>query len=252
MRRLATLAVLYLCSHGTMAENVRIAVASNFALPMKVIVRKYEALSGHKVHASFASSGKFYAQIKNGAPFQIFFSADQEKPARLEEEGLSVPGSRFTYAQGALVLWSAKPAYRENGIALLKQGNFNKLALANPRLAPYGAAALATLKNLQLTDATQAKRILGENIAQTYQFVQSGSADLGFVARSQVMKNGQFLQGSGWMVPKHLHAPIKQDAVLLKLGKHSRAARALLNFIQSPAAQEIIESFGYRALSAKH
>jgi len=228
------------------AEEVQIAVAANFAAPMKVIALEFEKATGHKASLSFGSSGKFYAQIKNGAPFQVLLSADEDIPAKLEQEGLTVRGSRFTYAIGTLVLWSLKPNFVDAKGEVLSKGAFAHLALANPKLAPYGAAAMETLNTLALTSALQGKFVFGENIAQTHQFVLSGNAELGFVALSQVMKGGQIASGSAWVVPATMHRPIRQDALLLAAGRENPAAIALLRFLREPAAIAIIQSFGYK------
>lgn len=234
-------------------ETIHIAVASNFTFAMNELITQFEANTGHSVKASYGSSGKIYAQIQHGAPFQIFFSADQAKPKALENAGMVVADSRFTYAVGALVLWSTKPDLIVNGESVLSGDDFNKLALANPKLAPYGAAAVQVLEQLNRVKSTRSKWIQGENIAQTYQFVATGNADLGFVALSQ-LKQAQLKQASpkpdsSWVVPQTLYSPIKQDAVLLKRGKDSAAAKALISFIQSNQGRTIIESYGYTSTS---
>jgi molybdate transport system substrate-binding protein len=227
-----------------LADEVNVAVAANFTAPMQKIAAEFEKDTGHKALLAFGSSGKFYAQIKNGAPFQMFLSADDETPAKLEQEGLAMPGSRFSYAIGTLVLWSGKPGYVDAGGEVLKRGQFNKLALANPKLAPYGAAAVETLAALGLRTALEPKFVLGENIAQTWQFVATGNAELGFVALSQVMKDGKLSSGSAWIVPARLHAPIRQDAVILSSGK-GNAAAALAKYLKGDKAKDIIKSYGY-------
>ena len=212
---------------------------------MQKIAADFEKDTGHKANLAFGSSGKFYAQIKNGAPFQVFLSADDAKPAKLEKEGMTVPGSRFTYAIGTLVLWSAKPDLVDAKATVLEKGDFAHLAVANPKLAPYGTAAMETLAKLGLTDKLQSKIVQGENIAQTYQFAATGNADLGFVALSQVMKDGKIGSGSAWIVPSDMHAPIKQDAVILANGKGNAAAEALMKYLKSPKALAVIKSYGY-------
>ncbi len=228
-----------------LAEDVNVAVAANFTAPMNAIAAEFAKDTGHKALLSFGSSGKFYAQIKNGAPFQMLLSADDEKPAKLEQEGLTVPGSRFTYAIGTLVLWSAKSGFVDDKGAVLKAGQFNKLALANPKLAPYGAAAMEALTALGIKSALEPKFVLGENIAQTWQFVSTGNAELGFVALSQVMKDGKITSGSAWVVPGKLHTPIRQDAVILASGKGNAAAEALSKYLKGDKAKAIIRSYGY-------
>jgi len=229
------------------ADEVTVAVASNFTAAMKEIAAAFEQESGHRVRLVFGSSGKFYAQIRNGAPFQVFLSADSAKPQALEQAGLTVPGSRFTYAVGSLALWSPRADRVTDGAALLKSGDFGKLALANPKLAPYGVAAVDVLRSLQLEVATRSHWVQGENIAQTFQFVASGNADLGFVALSQMQRGGKISRGSAWVVPAKLYGPIRQDAVLLQAGADSAAARALLRFVRGERAAAIIRSYGYRA-----
>jgi molybdate transport system substrate-binding protein len=227
------------------ADEVQVAVAANFTAPMQVIAAAFEKDTGHKAQLAFGSSGKFYAQIKNGAPFQVLLSADDETPAKLEREGMAVPGTRFTYAIGKLALWSAKEGVVDSKGEVLKQGNYAHLAIANPKLAPYGAAAIEVLKNLGMLEAVQAKLVQGENIAQTYQFVASGNAELGFVALSQITKDGKLIKGSAWIVPNNLHAPIRQDAVLLVNGKSNSAAHALMQYLKSGKTQAVIRAYGY-------
>ncbi len=228
------------------AETIKVAVATNFTSTMNVLVAEFEKSSGHEVDLSFASSGKIYAQIINGAPYHAFFSADQTTPEKLEIVGKAVPGTRFTYAIGALALWSAKPNFIDGQIQVLKTGQFNKIALANPKLAPYGAAAVEVLEKLDLVKAAQPKWVQGENIAQTYQFVFTGNADLGFVALSQIMQDGKLKSGSYWPIPTDLHTPILQDAQLLLPGKNNIAAQELMAFMQSGLAKAIIRSHGYQ------
>lgn len=227
------------------AEQVNVAVAANFTAPMNAIAAEFAKDTGHEARLAFGSSGKFYAQIRNGAPFQVFLSADDAKPAKLEEEGMTVAGSRFTYAVGTLVLWSAKPGFVDDQAEVLKRGAYNKLALANPKLAPYGAAAMEVLDGMGLKAAAEPKLVQGENIAQTYQFVLSGNAELGFIALSQVMKDGRITGGSAWVVPSNLHQPIRQDAVILSSGKGNAAAAALMKYLQGDKAKAIIRSYGY-------
>jgi molybdate transport system substrate-binding protein len=228
------------------ATEVNVAVAANFTAPMKAIAAQFAQDTGHEARLSFGSSGKFYAQIRNGAPFDAFLSADDETPARLEREGLAVAGSRFTYAVGALVLWSRDPALVDERGEVLRRGNFRKLAIANPKLAPYGAAAIEVLARMNLLDSVRDRFVQGENIAQTHQFVASGNAELGFVALSQVMQDGRLTGGSAWLVPGLLHADIRQDAVPLAAGKDNPAAAAVLNYLKTDRARAIVASFGYR------
>ena len=227
------------------ADEVQVAVAANFAAPMQKIAAAFEQASGHKALVSTGATGKFYAQIRNGAPFEVLLAADDETPARLEKEGNGVAGSRFTYAIGKLVLWSGKTGMVDEQGAVLKQGQFSHLALANPKLAPYGQAAVETLKALGIHDGLAPKLVMGENIAQTHQFVSTGNAELGFVAMSQVFDNGRLKNGSVWVVPPKWYTPIRQDAVLLEKGKTSPAAAALVQFLKSDAAKAIITAAGY-------
>jgi molybdate transport system substrate-binding protein len=227
------------------ADDVQVAVAANFAAPAKRIAAEFEQATGHKAQLSFGATGKFYAQIRNGAPFEVLLSADDTTPARLEQEGAAVVGSRFTYAIGRLALWSARPGFVDAGGEVLKGGAFRHLALANPQLAPYGAAAVEVLMSLKLHDALRAKFVQGENIAQTHQFVASGSAELGFVALSQVFRDGRIAEGSGWLVPAERHAPIRQDAVLLEKGRGKAGAAAWLQFLKGDKARAVIAAYGY-------
>lgn len=227
------------------AAEVQVAVAANFAAPMQAIAAGFEQATGDKVSVSLGSTGKLYAQIKNGAPYDIMLSADAETPAKLEREGLAVPGSRFTYAIGKLVLWSPRPGYVDESGAVLKKGGFRHLAVANPKLAPYGEAAMETLAKLGVLNRVKPKLVQGENIAQTYQFVASGNAELGFVALSQVYAAGKIKSGSAWIVPAALYSPIRQDAVLLDKGKGNPAAAALLDFLKGPQARAVIRDYSY-------
>lgn len=227
------------------AGNVSVAVAANFTAPMQKIAAAFEADTGHKVALSFGSTGKFYAQITHGAPFEVLLSADDTTPARLVAEGHAVADTRFAYAIGALVLWSAQPGVVDAHGAVLKTGDFKHIALANPKVAPYGAAALQVMDKLGVTSRLQPRFVQGENIAQAFQFVSSGNAPLGFVALSQVMVDGRIDRGSAWRVPAHLHAPIRQDAVLLKAGQGNPAAAALLQYLRGDNARAVIQAYGY-------
>lgn len=244
-RSLFFLAAMFYVAHVARAAEIQVAVAANFTAPMRAIAAAFEKDTGNKALLSFGSSGKFYAQIKNGAPFQVLLSADDETPARLEAEGIGIAGTRFTYAIGKLVLWSANPALVDGKGEVLKKGNYAHLALANPKLAPYGAAAIDVLKHLQLLETVKPKLVQGENIAQTHQFIASGAAELGFVAFSMVMINGRLTQGSAWIVPSALHAPIRQDAVILAKGQGNAAADALMTYLRSDKARGIIRAYGY-------
>jgi len=227
------------------ANEVQVAVAANFTAPMQKIAAEFAKDTGHKAVLAFGATGKFYAQIVNGAPFEVLLAADDETPARLETEHRTVPGTRFTYATGKLVLWSAQDGVVDNQGQVLKTDGYSHLAIANPKTAPYGAAAIETLTKLNLLDRVQGKLVQGENIAQAYQFVSTGNAPLGFVALSQVYRDGRFTSGSGWIVPANLHAPIRQDAVILARGSANPAAKALEGYLKSNKAKEIIRSYGY-------
>ena len=228
-----------------LAAEVNVAVASNFTSPMQAIAAEFEKATGHKVQLAFGGTGKFYAQIRNGAPFEVLLAADDETPAKLEKEGMAVAGSGFTYSIGQLALWSAKPGVVDDKGEVLRKGAFEHLALANPKLAPYGAAAVETLNKLGLLTALKPKFVQGENIAQTFQFVSTGNAELGFVALSQVYEGGKIKSGSAWIVPASLHAPIRQDAVVLTKGKDNPAADALVKFLKTDQARAVIKSYGY-------
>jgi molybdate transport system substrate-binding protein len=238
---MASLLLLALPAH---ADEVSVAVAANFTAPMKLIAAEFERDSGHKVVASFGSTGKFYAQIKNGAPFEVLLTADDETPDKLMKEGAAVSGSAFTYAIGKLVLWSAKPGLVDDAGAVLKRGDFAHLSLAEPKLAPYGAAGVEAMKALRVYEAIQPKIVTAENITQAYQFISSGNAELGFVALSQVLKDGK-IDGSSWLVPANLYSPIRQDAVILEKGRGKPAVDALMKYIKGDKAKAIIKSFGY-------
>lgn len=240
-----TYLLLALLSPVAAAADVQVAVASNFTAPMQAIAAEFEKATGHQAKLSFGSTGKFYAQIKNGAPFDVLLAADDEAAAKLEREGLAASGSRFTYAIGQLALWSAKPGYVDDKGEVLKKGALEHLAIANPKLAPYGAAAVETLNKLGLLATLQPKFVQGENIAQTFQFVSSGNAELGFVALSQVVEGGKLKSGSAWRVPPNLHAPIRQDAVILTRGKNNPAALALMKYLKEDKARAIIRAYGY-------
>lgn len=241
------LSLLFLACVGqaARADDVQVAVAANFTAPARLIAADFERDTGHKARLAFGASGSFHAQIRNGAPFDVLLAADEETPARLEQEGAAVAGTRFTYAVGRLVLWSAKPGYVDDKGAVLTKGEFRHLSIANPKLAPYGAAAVEVLTAMKLIDVVQPKLVQAENIAQAYQFVATGNAELGFVALSQVIKDGRPAAGSAWIVPANLHRPLRQDAVMLDKGKGKPAAEAWLKYLKSDRAKAVIKSFGY-------
>jgi molybdate transport system substrate-binding protein len=227
------------------AGEVNAAVAANFTAPVQQIVAQFQKETGHTVKLSFGSSGKFTAQIKEGAPFDVLLAADEKNPQLLEKEGLAVEGSRFVYALGKLVLWSAQSGYVDDKGHVLRKGGYNKLAYADPKLAPYGLAAKETLEELGLWNEVQSKLVKGESITQTYQFAATGNAELAFVALSQITKDGKVTEGSWWIVPAHLYNPIKQSAVQLSAAKDKAAAQAFLTFLKGEKAKTIIRSFGY-------
>ncbi len=245
MKRLSILFISLLAAAGIHAGEVQVAVAANFTAPAQQIAAEFERQTGHRAALSFGATGKFYAQISNGAPFEVFLSADDTTPAKLEKEGQTVAGSRFTYAIGALALWSARTAFVDAQGEVLQSGSFKHLAIANPKTAPYGAAAIETLTRLKLLDAIQPKFVQGENIAQTFQFVSTGNAELGFVALSQITKDGKLTGGSAWIVPGDLHEPIRQDAVILARGQDNPATAAFMDYLKTPRAHAIITFFGY-------
>jgi molybdate transport system substrate-binding protein len=240
------LSALLLATQAVWADDVQVAVAANFAGPMGKIATAFEHETGHKASVVIGGTGKFYAQIKNGAPFEVLLAADDTTPKKLQDEGLGVAGSLFTYARGSLVLWSARPGFVDAKGAVLKQGQFKHLAICNPKLAPYGRAAVETLKALNLYDSLSPKFVQAENVAQAHQFTASGNAEIGFVALSQIVPPGKTIEGSYWSVPGNLYAPILQDAILLKKGASNPAALALMKFLKSEAAQAIILTYGYR------
>ena len=226
------------------ADQVLVAVAANFIPPFREIATEFEKATGHAVRVAAGSSGNFYSQIKNGAPFDVFLSADTERPKLLEDEGLGVKDSRFTYAIGRLVLWSPNPDLIK-GEETLRSRNYKRLAIANPKTAPYGVAAMQAIQKLELWNSLQPHIVMGESLGQTMGFIESGNAQLGFVALSQVLDPKIKGQGSRWDVPKHLHEPIKQDAILLTKGNDNAAAKALMEFLGSPKSKTIIERYGY-------
>lgn len=245
MKHLASLFAILAVSGAAQAGQVQVAVAANFAGPMEKLAEQFQRDTGHKAIVATGATGKFYAQIRHGAPFEVLLAADDETPARLETEGHAVAGSRFTYAVGRLVLWSAREGAVDANGTVLKGNGFKHLAIANPKTAPYGAAAVATLQKLGLYASVQPRLVQGENIAQAWQFASTGNAELGFVAQAQVWRDGRFTSGSGWIVPAAMHDPIRQDAALLAKGGNNPAAQALLRFLRTEQAKAIIRSYGY-------
>jgi molybdate transport system substrate-binding protein len=227
---------------GAAGETLRLAVASNFREPLEAIGERFEASSGHRLVISPGSTGKQFAQISHGAPFDLFLAADAARPRLLEERGLAVAGSRFTYALGRLVLWSSRAGLVDPDGRVLEGQAFSRLSLANPRHAPYGAAAREVLERRGVWEAVERRLVRGENVAQAFQFVASGSVELGFIALSQLYGDGREDAGSSWRVPAELHAPIEQQVVLLRDGV---AARSFLEHLRSPQSRELIREFGY-------
>ena len=243
---LSSLLINFLLCSAASAEQLTIAVASNFIAPIKKLSAEFEKNSQHTVKLVFGSSGRFFAQINHGAPFDLFLSADSDKPQRLIDSGLALPTSAFTYANGRLVLWKAESKQTIN-VETLSIANFDRLAIANAKLAPYGKAAKEVLVKLDLEKATRSKWVVGENISQTYQFVASKNAEYGFIAASQWQGKWQGKkQGSGWLVPENLHEPIRQDGVILSRAKDKKAVAEFVEYLKSPAALTIIRSYGYQ------
>ena len=243
-KRLALFIIGLSCINAAMAENTQIAVATNFAIPMQKIASQFQLETGHRVIISSGSTGKFYTQIKNGAPFDVFLSADATTAERLEREHEIVSGSRYTYAIGKLALWSPQANFVDQKGQALITGRYDHIAIANPKAAPYGMAAQQTMQKLNLWWNLQSKLVQGENIGQTHQFVKTGNVELGFVALSQIQVAGK-ISGSYWLVPQHFYNPLIQQAVLLNTGQNNPAAKAFMAFLKSTNIQNVIKSYGY-------
>lgn len=245
-RTLLPLAFLLFGQTGWAATTL-VTVASDFTKPMTEIAAAFEQATGHTAKLSFGSSGKAFAQIQSGAPFEVYLSASEKYPLELEKTGFAVTGSHFVYAIGKLVLWSATPGYVDDQGKILTTGDFKHIALADPNHAPYGVVAEEVMKNLGLLDKLRPLFVMGENISQTFQFVSTGNAELGFVGLAQVIdvNSGKIGSGSGWIVPDNLHSPFNQTAVLLKTGAENPAALALIDFLKSPTALAVIEKYGF-------
>lgn len=239
------LMITLVAAGAVQAGEVKVAVASNFYKPMQQLAKEFEQATGNRVMLSAGSTGTLYAQIKNGAPFELFLAADQRRPKALEGGKLAIKGSRFTYAQGQLAFWSKKPGYKSEQDFIDALSQSEHIAIANPKNAPYGAATIDMMKKLGVYEKAQGKIVEGHNIGQTYQYVSSETVTCGFVALSQVYQNGKITEGSAWLVPGELHRALKQDAVLLKQGESNAVAQSLLAFLQSEAAKQTIRSFGY-------
>jgi molybdate transport system substrate-binding protein len=242
---LSALLCAALVQGAAQAAEAQIAVAANFAEPIKAIAAELQKTSGHRLNITLGSTGKLYAQIRNGAPFDVLLAADAKTPALLEQEGLALPGSRFTYATGQLALWSARPGRVDDQGAVLRRADLGKVAYAAPKVAPYGAAAVQAMERLGLSAALAPRLVQGESIGQAFSFVFTGNADVGFVALSQVLSGGQLKSGSVWVLPPTLYDPIRQDAVVLKRGANNAAAQALMKLLNSPQGRALVASYGY-------
>lgn len=227
------------------AGQLQIAVSANFFKPLKVIITQFEKQTGHNVSVSVGSTGKLYAQIINGAPFDLFLAADQHYPSALAEQGFAIKSSQFTYAKGALILWSSDEHLVDNNGLSLQNRELQHLAITNPKTAPYGAATISILKNLNLYEQLKDKLIEGQNISQTYQQISSGIVKQGFIPLSQVLTDGKIRKGSSWLVPPHLYPEIKQDAILLKQGENNPVAILFLAYLQNDQTLKTLRSFGY-------
>ncbi len=245
VRSLIAAALSCVSAGAACAGEVHVAVAANFTAPAKDLAPIFLKQTGHSLILSFGGTGMFYGQIKNGAEYDVLLAADSRTPERAVREGYGVEGSSFTYAMGRLVLWSSDGGKVTDGKALLQSGKFERCAVANPKLAPYGLAAYQTLESLNLLESVKPRFVEGNNIGSAFNFVKTGNADVGFVALSQVFKNGRMKSGSGWIVPTNLYEPIRQDAVLLKNGRNSEAAKAFLAFLKGPEAARVKQAYGY-------
>jgi molybdate transport system substrate-binding protein len=246
-KSLILLIFISLYSLQSSAQDARLAVASNFVNTAQVLILKFSEQTPYKLSLSAASTGKFYAQIRQAAPFDVFLSADRQTPERLANEGFAVKETLFDYARGRLVFVSQIPSSSASAEQLLRHAQFKKLAIANPELAPYGLAAKQTLEALGLLPTVQARLVMGENIGQAAHFVFSGNADAGLLPRAFALETPEQkkLYQNSWLVPEALHQPIIQTAVLLKRGQNNQAARAFMQYLQQPEAQGIIASHGY-------
>ncbi len=243
--RAALASALLLAAAGVSAGEVTVAVAANAAEAVEALAADFEERTGHRVTVTVGSTGKLYAQVLHGAPFDVFLAADQERPRLLVEQQLAIADSRITYAVGRLVLWSRQSGAVKDGAAVLREGGFRRLAIANPDLAPYGAAARDTLRELGLWESLRSKIVLGENVSQSFAMTASGNAELGFVALSSVLGGGNSHSQERWEVPVRFHEPIRQDAVLLDRARDNRAARGFYRFLSGPEARNVIGSFGF-------
>ena len=244
-RNVARAAVaLFFCT-SCLADEAQVAVAANFAEPIKAIAAVLKKTTGHTIQITLGATGKLYAQIANGAPFDVLLAANSDTPTQLEKDGLAQPGSRFTYATGKLVLWSADTAKVDGKGEVLKTTGLRKVAYANPKVAPYGAASVEVMDKLGLTATLAPKLVQGESIGQAFTFAYTGNADAGFVALSQVLEGGKLKSGSMWVIPQNLYTPIQQDAVVLQRGANNPATQALVKLLKSPNIKDLIRSYGY-------
>ncbi len=245
--KLLFLAGLFLIASLSYADTTLVAVASDFTKPMTEIAAEFEKATSHTAKLSFGSSGKAFAQIQNDAPFELYFAASEQYPLELEKLGFAVENSHFTFAIGKLVLWSQTSNFVDDKGDILKNGTFKHLAIADPSHAPYGIFAVEVMKKLNVFEKIEPLFVQGENIAQTFQFVTTGNAELGFIAFAQVIdtQTGEIGSGSGWLVPENLHSPFNQTAVLLKKGENNPAALALIDFMKSDSARAIIQKYGF-------
>lgn len=244
MKKLIGLLIGLTLTGQALAGQAGIAVAANFTDATRDIVPLFEKATGHKLKVSFGSTGKLYAQIEHGAPFEVFLAADEKRPTKAENEGLAVKGTRYTYAKGTLALWSVTPKLFSDGEAYLKKGDFKRASMANPKTAPYGLAAKQVMEHLGLWGKFKSRMVRGDSIAQTFQFAATANAQVGFVALSQV-RGWKGDEGSLWLIPEGYYEPIAQQAVLLKKGEANEAAKAFLEFLKGPEARKVITAYGY-------
>lgn len=245
LKSLLAASLIALAPLSVLADEIKVAVAANFLKTIETLSKNFEQQTGNIVKVSGGPTGKLYAQIENGAPFDIFFSADQKSTKKLEDEGKIKAGSRFVYAQGRVSLWMSNVPSGVDATEVLKKGDFKHIALANPKAAPYGVAAEQTLEKLGLLEKLRPKFVMGENIGQTYQFVATGNAELGFVAHSYVVDPNHVNKGSYWLVPASYHLPLNQDVVVLKRAENNKVAQAFIDYVRSAEGKKIIEESGY-------
>ena len=245
--------IIHLCAYGifvvaanAQAAEIKVAVASNFANTLKEIAVEFQRDTGYQLAITPGATGKFYAQISNGAPFDVFLSADDETPRKLAQEGKAIAASQFTYATGRLALWSPSPDLVDKNADILKTDKFKYIAIANAKVAPYGQAAVQTMQKLGVLSKIEPRVVQGESIAQTFQFVSTGNAQLGFVALSQIFENGKIKTGSAWIVPEEMHEQLKQDAVVLQSCKNTSACQALMDYLKSEKIKKMMSSYGYK------